>query len=188
MVHEDVYKLIKYTVQKTMTGELAQRALDWWAGLVEHLFGLPQRTPEEERAVVPASEDHLDQNKVQALHLTLNLCRTVGWAVLRECTKTLDQQQALMCLTMLLPLAVHTIWAIRRCDIHTDMLYMRGGRKHCACTNKADGGILYVLKTVLETILTDWQTDQFCKSEFRTSTGRTLLFDAQSRVNTLRAG
>ena len=70
MVHEDVYKLIKYTVQKTMTGEPAQRALDWWAGLVEHLFGLPQRTPEEERAVVPASEDHLDQNKVQALHFT----------------------------------------------------------------------------------------------------------------------
>lgn len=64
MVHDDVYKIIKYTVQKTMTGELAQRALDWWAGLVEHLFGLPQRTPEQEKAVVPAAEDHSTRNKV----------------------------------------------------------------------------------------------------------------------------
>ena len=65
MVHDDVYKIIKYTVQKTMTGELAQRALDWWAGLVEHLFGLPQRTPEQEKAVVPAAEDHSTRNKVK---------------------------------------------------------------------------------------------------------------------------
>lgn len=64
MVHDDVYKIIKYTVQKTMTGELAQRALDWWAGLVEHLFGLPERTPEQEKAVVPAAEDHSTRNKV----------------------------------------------------------------------------------------------------------------------------
>lgn len=64
MVHDDVYKIIKYTVQKTMSGELAQRALDWWAGLVEHLFGLPQRTPEQEKAVVPAAEDHSTRNKV----------------------------------------------------------------------------------------------------------------------------
>ena len=64
MVHDDVYKIIKYTVQKTMSGELAQRALDWWAGLVEHLFGLPARTPEQEKAVVPAAEDHSGRNKV----------------------------------------------------------------------------------------------------------------------------
>ena len=64
MVHDDVYKIIKYTVQKTMSGELAQRALDWWAGLVEHLFGLPARTPEQEKAVVPAAEDHSERNKV----------------------------------------------------------------------------------------------------------------------------
>ena len=64
MVHDDVYKIIKYTVQKTMSGELAQRALDWWAGLVEHLFGLPERTPEQEKAVVPAAEDHSTRNKV----------------------------------------------------------------------------------------------------------------------------
>ena len=66
MVHDDVYKIIKYTVQKTMTGELAQRALDWWAGLVEHLFGLPERTPEQEKAVVPAAEDHSTRNKVNS--------------------------------------------------------------------------------------------------------------------------
>lgn len=64
MVHDDVYKIIKYTVQKTMSGELAQRALDWWAGLVEHLFGLPERTPEQEKAVVPAAEDHSTRHKV----------------------------------------------------------------------------------------------------------------------------
>ena len=64
MVHDDVYKVIKYTVQKTMSGDLAQRALDWWAGLVEHLFGLPARTPEQEKAVVPAAEDHSERNKV----------------------------------------------------------------------------------------------------------------------------
>lgn len=72
MVHDDVYKIIKYTVQKTMTGELAQRALDWWAGLVEHLFGLPARTPEQEKAVVPAAEDHSERNKVH-LHLRIAL-------------------------------------------------------------------------------------------------------------------
>lgn len=65
MVHDDVYKIIKYTVQKTMTGELAQRALDWWAGLVEHLFNLPARTPDKEKAVVPAAEDHSERNKVR---------------------------------------------------------------------------------------------------------------------------
>ena len=59
-----MYKIIKYTVQKTMSGELAQRALDWWAGLVEHLFGLPPRTPEQEKAVVPPAEDHSERNKV----------------------------------------------------------------------------------------------------------------------------
>ena len=47
-----------------MSGEVAQRALDWWAGLVEHLFGLPKRTPEQERAVVPAAEDHSNRQKV----------------------------------------------------------------------------------------------------------------------------
>ena len=67
MVHDDMYKIIKYTVQKTMSGELAQRALDWWAGLVEHLFGLPARTPEQEKAVVPAAEDHSERNKVPPL-------------------------------------------------------------------------------------------------------------------------
>lgn len=73
MVHDDVYKIIKYTVQKTMSGELAQRALDWWAGLVEHLFGLPARTPEQEKAVVPAAEDHSERNKVPPLMLLPSL-------------------------------------------------------------------------------------------------------------------
>lgn len=64
-VHNDVYKIIKYSIQKSMSGEVAQRALDWWAGLVEHLFGLPVRTPEQEKAVVPASEDHSNRVKVR---------------------------------------------------------------------------------------------------------------------------
>ncbi|DBA68064.1 TPA: hypothetical protein ACH3X2_014084 [Trebouxia sp. C0005] len=76
MVHDDVYKIIKYTVQKTMSGELAQRALDWWAGLVEHLFGLPARTPEQEKAVVPAAEDHSERNKTE------NTTTPEGWAKL----------------------------------------------------------------------------------------------------------
>lgn len=63
-VHNDVYKIIKYSIQKSMSGEVAQRALDWWAGLVEHLFGLPVRTPEQEKAVVPAAEDHSNRQKV----------------------------------------------------------------------------------------------------------------------------
>lgn len=78
MVHDDVYKIIKYTVQKTMSGELAQRALDWWAGLVEHLFGLPQRTPEQEKAVVPAAEDHSTRNKTE------NTSTPEGWAKLEH--------------------------------------------------------------------------------------------------------
>ena len=66
-----MYKVIKYSIQKSMSGEVAQRALDWWAGLVEHLFGLPKRTPEQERAVVPAAEDHSNRQKVILAHLPL---------------------------------------------------------------------------------------------------------------------
>ena len=54
-----------------MSGEVAQRALDWWAGLVEHLFGLPVRTPEQEKAVVPAAEDHSSRQKVMHADLAL---------------------------------------------------------------------------------------------------------------------
>lgn len=70
-VHDDVYKIIKYSIQKSMSGEVAQRALDWWAGLVEHLFGLPVRTPEQEKAVVPAAEDHSNRQKVMHADLAL---------------------------------------------------------------------------------------------------------------------
>ena len=68
-VHNDVYKIIEFSIQKSVSGELAQRALDWWGGLVEHLFGLPVRTPEQEKAVVPASEDHSNRVTVNFANL-----------------------------------------------------------------------------------------------------------------------
>ena len=91
-----MYKIIKYTVQKTMSGELAQRALDWWAGLVEHLFGLPERTPEQEKAVVPAAEDHSTRNKVLA-------CQPAEVARHASCAVVLQNMLCIDCIV----LAVH---------------------------------------------------------------------------------
>lgn len=40
LVHMDVYRALRYAVRETWSGAMAERALQFWTGFVERLFGV----------------------------------------------------------------------------------------------------------------------------------------------------
>ena len=46
IVHEDVMRIIKYSLEEMLSQDAADRALDFWLTTVEPFFGLPARQKE----------------------------------------------------------------------------------------------------------------------------------------------
>ncbi len=45
-VHDDIHRVIKYSVEEMLSQDAAKRALRFWVESVEPLFGLPPRATE----------------------------------------------------------------------------------------------------------------------------------------------
>jgi hypothetical protein len=57
-VHDDVFKVMKYSIEEMCQGDMVSKLLAFWVQFVEPFFGLPLRPSEEIKVLLAILPSH----------------------------------------------------------------------------------------------------------------------------------